>query len=162
MIVHIMNSILPNAVAAPFFDFMVNPSPEVYKRWLPEEHYKFYIVERSDNSPIGDLIYFDQHIGKKHRQRFYAIVRAADKPEHILFQMRKLGFNIPGYLQLDFCDTSGGLALTETIRIGFNGFGKILDPFIRLVFSKSFFSELNEHHKREWTCLADLLKLDSI
>ena len=44
--------------------------------------------------------------------------------------MRKFGINLPGYLELDFLDTADGLVLTETLRIGFNGFGKICDPFI--------------------------------
>lgn len=157
MIIHTMNSILPKANAESFFDFMINPPPEVYKRWLPEEHHEFYVVKRSHETPIGDLIFFDQHIGEKHRLTFYAITRNAVKPKHILFQMRRFGINLPGYLQLDFNDTAEGLALTETIRIGFNRFGSIIDPIIKLFFSKSFFNEMNGHHKREWACLADIL-----
>jgi hypothetical protein len=50
------------------------------------------------------------------------------------------------------------MLLTETIRIGFGGLGKVFDPMIRLVFNKSFFREMNAHHKREWANLAEVLQ----
>jgi hypothetical protein len=86
MLTHIMKSKLPNAKAAAFYDFMINPPPETYACWLPEEHHEFHAVKHSKNPPVGDLIYFDQHIGKKHRMKFYAITRVADKPKRIVFQ----------------------------------------------------------------------------
>lgn len=157
MIKHTMKSKLPKTEAAKFYDFMINPPPEIYKRWLPDEHHEFHIVKHSARTPIGDLVFFDQHIGKKHRLRFYATIRVAEKPKHILYQMRRFGIDLPGYLELELCDTADGLVLTETIHIGYNDFGKLLDPVIRLFFSKSFFKEMNEHHKREWANLADIL-----
>ncbi|MDR1753351.1 MAG: hypothetical protein LBR74_00370 [Eubacterium sp.] len=158
MITHIMKSKLHNAAAAAFYSFMVDPPREIYARWLPEEHHKFHVVKRSETTPVGDLIFFDQHIGSKHRLTFYAITRVADKPNHVLFQMRRFGINLPGYLDLQFRDTADGLCLTETIRIGFNGSGKVLDPIIKLFFNKSFFNEMNAHHKREWANLAEILR----
>ena len=156
MVILIMHSKLPDANATSFYEFMVDPPAEVYKNWLPEEHNQFHIVRHSDNSPINDLIYFDQNIGNKYRLKFHAITRKAKKPNHIAFQMRKFGVNLPGYLELDFLDTDEGLELTETLRIGFNGPGKVLDPLIKM-FAKGFFKELIEHHKREWQSLSDIL-----
>ena len=158
MIRHVMKSKLSNAKAIDFFDFMVNPPPEIYRYWLPKEHHEFHVVKRSKNSPVSDLIYFDQHISPKHRLNFYAVIRLAKKPNRIIYQMQKFGINIPGYLDLKFTDTADGLMLTETIRIGFGGIGKALDPFIRIVFNKAFFEAMNGHHKREWTNLANILK----
>ena len=158
MITHTMESKLPGARASGFYDFMVNPPPEVYARWLPDEHHEFHIVKQSTTTPVGDLIYFDQHIGRKHRLRFHAITRVADKPKRILYQMRKFGLNLPGYLDLQFCDSEDGLLLTETIRIGLGGIGKLLDLVIRLVFNKPFFNEMNKHHKREWANLTEVLQ----
>ena len=158
MITHTMKSKLPSVHAAEFYDFMVAPPPEAYAHWLPDEHHEFHVVKRGKETPVGDLIYFDQHISPKHRLEFHAITRVANKPDCIVFQMRKLGVNLPGYLELNFTDTAEGLLLTETIRIGFNGFGEILDPFIRMVFNKSFFKEMNAHHKREWANLAKILQ----
>jgi hypothetical protein len=119
-----MHSKLPNAKAAEFYQFMLNPPTEVYVKWLPEEHYECHLVRHSNDSPIGDLIYFDQNIGGVHRMKFHAVIRIAEKPNHILFQMQKFGVALPGYLELKFQDTFDGLLLTEEIRIGFRGLGK--------------------------------------
>jgi len=157
MITHVMKSNLPDSNARQFYEFMINPPPETYAHWLPEEHHEFHVVKHSKTTPVGDLIYFDQHISPKHRLKFYAVTRTANKPNNVVFQMRKFGMNIPGYLELEFCDTPDGLLLIETLRIGFKSIGKVLDPFIRIVYNKSFFKALNEHHKREWANLAEVL-----
>jgi len=157
MITHIMKSSLSGANAGQFYEFMINPPPELYAQWLPNEHHEFHVVKYSKTTPVGDLIYFDQHISPKHRLNFHAITKTADKPNRIVFQMRKLGMNIPGYLELEFSDTSDGLLLIETVRIGFNGIGKTLDSFLRIVFNKAFFKALDGHHKREWANLAEIL-----
>ena len=158
MITHIMKSILPGASAEQFFEFMVDPPPEVYANWLPDEHHKFHVVKHSETTPVGDLIYFDQHISPRHRLRFHAIIRVADKPNKLVFQMRKLGVSLPGYLELEFRDTLEGLLLIETVRVGFGGIGKALDPVIGIVFNKRFFEALDGHHKREWDDLAKILE----
>ena len=157
MITHIMKSNLLGANAKQFYEFMINPPPNVYAHWLPNEHHEFHIVKQSKTTPVDDLIYFDQHISPKHRLRFYAVTKTANKPNRVVFQMRKFGVNIPAFLELDFCDTPDGLLLTETLRIGFNGVGKLLDPFIKIVYNKTFFEALNQHHKREWQNLAEVL-----
>ena len=156
LVTYIMQSKLSNSRAAEFYDFMIDPPPEVYKNWLPEEHFKFHLINRSDNSPVDDLLYFDQNIGHKYRLKFYGIIKKTIKPDHIAFQLRKFGMNLPGYLELDFLDTDEGLVLTETLRIGLNGPGKILDPIIKMI-AKGFIKELTEHHKREWQNLSDIL-----
>jgi len=152
-----MQSKLSNAKANEFFDFMVNPPAEIYKNWLPKEHFKFLVVKQSNESPINDLVYYDQSIGNKYRLKFHAIIRIVDKPNNIVFQMRKFGINLPGFLELNFTDTSEELILTETLRIGFNGIGKVCDPFIKIYFNKDFFREMNDHHKREWKNLVEVL-----
>lgn len=158
MLIHIMTSELEDAKAEQFYAFMIEPVPEIYRHWLPEEHHEFYIVKRGKKTPVGDLIYYDQHISKSHRLAFNAIIRVAKKPDKIVMQMRKFGINLPAYLDLEFHDTPNHLLLKEEIRIGFGGVGKILDPIIKLFFNKMFFDALNGHHKREWTCLAKILK----
>jgi len=152
-----MQSKLQDSTATDFYNFMINPPAEVYANWLPEEHYEFHIVKHSNNSPVDDLIYFDQNIGNKYRLKLYGIIREAHNPNRIVFQMRKFKVNLPGYLELDFTDTPEGLMLKETVRIGYNSFGKIFDHLVKIVFSKKFFNELNEHHKREWQNLSDIL-----
>lgn len=158
MLIHTMTSELSGAKAEQFYAFMINPIPEIYRHWLPEEHHKFYVVKHGRQTPIGDLVYYDQHISKSHRLNFYAIIRVAKNTNKIVFQMRKFGINLPAYLDLEFHDTTSHLFLKEEIRIGFDGIGKILDPVIKMFFNKSFFNAMNSHHKREWSCLADIMK----
>jgi hypothetical protein len=158
MVTYTLTSNLPNAKSSDFYNFMINAPQDVYVNWLPEEHYEYHVVKRSSQSPVGDLFYFDQNIGKKYRMKFNAVIIRAKKPNNIVFQMRKYGIKIPGYLQLDFSDNNEGLQLTEILRIGFNGFGKILDPFIKLIYGKRFYNVFKEHHKREWQNLSEILK----
>lgn len=158
MVTYVLNSRLPGARAEDFFDFMVNAPQDVYKKWLPEEHYEYRIVKRSSESPVGDLVYFDQNIGLKYRMKFYAVAKEANKPNRIVCQIRKFGINLPSLLELDFIDTEGGLDLTETLRIGFNGFGKICDPFIKIVYGDKFYKVFKDHHRREWKKLAEILQ----
>jgi len=153
-----MKSILPGAQAERFFDFMVNAPQDVYVNWLPEEHYEFHLIKAGENAPIGNFFYFDQHIGKKHRMKFHATAVVAVRPTHVVYQMRRFGVTLPGFLELSFEDTADGLVLVEQIRIGFGGIGKIFDPFIRIVYSKRFFMEMDAHHIREWKSLAECLK----
>jgi len=157
MIVHTMQSRLAGAKAEAFFGFMINPTPEVYAKWLPEEHYEFHLIKKGKDEPVGNLFYFDQNIGKKFRMKFCATIVVAEQPEKIVFQMRKFGINLPGFLELEFEDTQGGLALTERIRIGFRGVGRVFDPFIRIIYSERFFKEMDAHHEREWVSLAECL-----
>jgi len=157
MISYTMKSKLPNAKAEDFFNFMTNPPPAVYADWLPDEHYEFHLIKKGKSDPIGNFFYFDQNIGKKHRMKFHATIIAAERPNKVLYQMRKFGITLPGFLELEFENIPDGLALTEQIRIGFNGIGRVFDPFIRIVYSKGFFEEMDGHHKREWQSLAGIL-----
>jgi len=149
------------AKADEFFNFMINSPQDVYAKWLPEEHYEFYLISKGENEPMGNYFYFDQNINLKHRMKFHATIITVKRPTKIVFQMRKLGVNLPGFLDLEFEDTSSGLALTEQIRIGFKGIGKVFDPFIKIVYSKTFFRNMDTHHKKEWEDLARCLKEDS-
>jgi hypothetical protein len=49
------------------------------------------------------------------------------------------------------------LMVANRLRIGYSGFGKVLDPFTRLYFNKSFQNALDEHCKIEWYKLAEYL-----
>jgi len=152
-----MSSKLPSSSATEFYNFMIDPPAEIYRNWLPEEHYEFHLVSHSDKSPVNDLLYFDQNIGNKYRLKFYAIIKEANNPNRIVFQMHKFGMNLPGYLELDFLDTAEGLLLTETLRIGLNGFGRVCDPIIKIFFGNRFFEVFRVHHKREWQNLSEIL-----
>ncbi len=159
MIRHIVNLVIPNAAAYSFYDFMTNPADEVYRKWLPGEHWEFHIVKKGDRTPLGDLVFYDEILGtRKHRLTFNAIITVADKPNRIVYQMRKFGLNLPGYLDISFTDTENGLALNHEVRIGWRGLGILIDPVIRIFFNRKFFTALEGHCEREWVCLADILQ----
>jgi len=152
-----MKSILPGAKAERFFDFMVNAQQDIYANWLPDEHYEFHLINEGKNAPVGNFFYFDQSIGKKYRMKFHATIVIAEHPKKVVYQMRKFGITLPGFLELNFEETADGIVLTEQIRIGFGGIGRVFDPFIQIVYSKRFFVEMDSHHTREWQSLARCL-----
>lgn len=159
MICHVVHLTIPDARAESFYGFMTNPSDDVYRRWLPDEHWAFHIVKRGQETHLGDLVYYDEILGtKKHRLAFYATIVVADRPSRIVYQMRKFGLSLPGYLDISFADAGEGLILTHEVRIGWRGVGAIIDPILRLFFNKSFFAALEGHCEREWRCLAEILK----
>jgi len=157
MITHIVNLSVTNARAEQFYDFMINPTDERYSAWWPGEHRKFHIVKHGDSSHIGDVVFMDEFLGRNHRLVFYAVVITAERPHKITWQMKKAGLRLPAKVTLDVKDSSDGVKLKHELCIGFSGIGKILDPFIKLYFNKSFQTALDEHCKIEWDKLADFL-----
>ena len=159
MIIHIVNLIIPNATAESFYNFMTNPTDDLYKKWLPEEHWAFHIVKKGSETHLGDLVFYDEILGnKKHRLTFYATITIAERPNRLVYQMRKFALNLPAYLDISFTDTSDGLAIKHEVRIGWRGAGILIDPLIRLFYNESFFCALKGHCEREWSCLAEILK----
>ena len=148
-IIHTMKSELPNGKAEQFYNFMIEPTDESYSNWLPE-HHQFHIVKRCKNSPVGDLIFFDQHISPKFRLKSYAVVRVADRPREITVQVRKFGVCVPVFVSLYFEDTPNGLVLVEELRAGYSGIGMIFNPFFRFILTKRKLSDLTKHHNKEW------------
>jgi len=73
--------------------------------------------------------------------------------------MKKAGLRLPVVVELKLCDTDEGVRLKHELRIGYMGIGKLLDPFIKLYFSKSFRNALEEHCKIEWFKLAEHLAI---
>ena len=99
----------------------------------------------------------DEYLGKDRRLTFHAIVITADHPNKIEWQMMKWIFRLPAIVELGLLNSNEGVKLKHELRIGFSGVGKILDPFIRLYFNKSFQKALDEHCKIEWYKLAEHL-----
>ncbi|MCL2416587.1 MAG: hypothetical protein FWD02_01460 [Bacteroidales bacterium] len=155
-IIYTMKSHLPDGKAEQFYDFMIEPTDEAYSNWLPE-HHQYHIVKRGKNSPVGDLVFFDQHISPNFRLKSYAIVRVAGRPCEITVQVLKFGMRVPVFVSLYFEDTLNGLVLTEEVRAGYRGVGAIFNPFFRLVLTKRKLSALTKHHNKEWKELERIL-----
>lgn len=157
MITYSVELTVPNACAKQFYDFMINPTDEQYSAWWHGEHLQFHIVKHGDSNHVGDLVFMDEYLGKNHRLVFHAVVITAKRPNIIAWQMKKAGLRLPAIVTLELCDSPEGVRLKHELKIGFAHFGKLLDPFIRLYFNKSFQAALDEHCKIEWYKLSEHL-----
>jgi len=157
MICHIVELTVPNAKAEQFYNFMINPCDERYSDWWQGEHLQFHIVKHGDESHLGDIVFMDENLGKNRRLAFFAIVITANHPNKIEWQMKKAGLKLPAVVALEVHDSDEGIKLKHELRIGYTGIRKILDPFIRLYFTKSFRQALEEHCKIEWFKLVEYL-----
>ena len=154
MISHLVKLTVPNATAEQFYNFMINPSSKRYREWWPGEHIAFYITKRGDKTHVGDEVFFDEYIGESRRLAFDGVVIRTDFPKVIIWQMKKAGIRLPATLRLDLRDSPGGVKVRHELRIGYNGIGKLLDPFIKLYFNESYSEALTVHCQTEWHKLA--------
>jgi hypothetical protein len=157
MIYHTVELTVPNATAEMFYDFMINPSDESYSEWWQGEHLQFHIVNHGDVNHLGDIVFMDEFLGENHRLTFNATVIKAMCPNVIEWQMSKGKLRLPAYVELGIYDGNDGVKLKHELRIGYTGIGRLLDPFIKLYFNKSFQDALTEHCNIEWFKLAKLL-----
>jgi len=157
MIRHTVELTVPNASAKQFYDFMINPCDQRYSEWWLGEHLKFHIVKHGNENHLGDIVFMDEYLGKNLRLTFHAGVITANHPSKIEWQMIKAKMRLPAVVELSLHDTIEGVRLKHELRIGYSGIGKILDPFIKIYFNKSFRKALEEHCKIEWFKLADYL-----
>ena len=155
MVKHTVELIVPNARAEQFYDVMINPCDSRYSEWWPGEHLQFHIVEKGDENHLGDRVFVDERLGKKHRLTAQSVVITANRPHKIEWRGRKLG--MPVELELEFSDTDDGVRLKHEVRIGYLGVGRLFDPLIKLYFNKSFQNAIEEHCKTEWHKLVDYL-----
>lgn len=136
------------------FEFMLNCTDEDYQRWWEGVHLSFHTIKRYPDN-IGNLVFFDEFIGH-YRLKFAATVTEAIPNKKIVWQMTK-GLKLPGWLTLVFEDSPDGVEIIHSIKLGFNGSGRILDPILKVYLSSAFEKELNEHARIEFHKLAQLL-----
>lgn len=140
---------------AEVFDFLANPDDESYRAWWPGTHFQFHPVERGDDH-VGDVVYMDEYVGKR-RLRGSAIVTEAVRGKRLVWQVKK-GIKLPAWLHLEFADYDGGVSITHTVRAGFRGAGRVLDPLLKVFLSRRFASDLDDHVRTEFPLLRDLLR----
>lgn len=141
--------------ATEIFDFLADPDDESYRAWWPGTHRQFHTVERGDEH-LGDVVFMDEYIGKR-RLRMRALVTDAVPGRKLDWQLRK-GIRLPARLSLRLEDYEGGVEITHTVRAGFRGLGRILDPVLRVVMSERFARDLDDHVRTEFPLLRDLLR----
>ena len=137
------------------FDFLANPEDESYRAWWPGTHLQFHTLARGDNY-VGDVIFMDEYVGTR-RLRMAAIVTEAAPGKKLAWQLRRW-IKLPAHLYLELEDHDGGVTITHTTCAGFRGPGRILDPALRLFFSRAFAHALDEHVRTEFPLLRDLLR----
>jgi hypothetical protein len=134
------------------FDFLSSPNDRAYQQWWPGTHLQLHPIKGSGDH-VGDLIYMDEYVGTR-RVRMTAIVLEAVRPKKLVWQFKKL-VKLPVRLSLELADYEDGVAITHTIRAGFTGPGRILDPPMRLFFSRRFAEAMDYHAKTEFPMLRD-------
>jgi hypothetical protein len=134
------------------FDFLSRPNDRAYQQWWPGTHLQLHPVKGTGDK-VGDRIYMDEYIGTR-RLRMTAIVVEAVRPEKLVWQLKK-EVKLPVWLYLELADHDGGVAITHTIRAGFTGPGRILDPLLKLFLSRRFAEAMDDHAKTEFQLLRD-------
>ena len=64
---------------------------------------------------------------------------------------------LPAWLLMEFDQQPEGVKIIHTVKVGFTGIGKILDPFLRLYFSDTFITALDHHAQIEFPKLGEIL-----
>ena len=141
------------------FGFLLDAIDEGYRRWWPGTHLRLHALERHEDH-IGDVFYMDEYVGKR-RVRMKGVVLEGERARRIVWQLEWWRVPLPVRLTLELADRDGGVALRHTIRAGFGGPGRVLDPLFRVYFSPQFARDMDEHARTEFPMLRDLLIRES-
>lgn len=136
-------------------DFLLACTDQAYQLWWPGTHLKFHTLERHPNN-LGNVVYMDEFVGKR-RIKMTGLVTEALSGKKIIWQFKKV-FRLPAWLTVELVDDGTGVTLTHTIQAGFKGLGELLNPILRLYFTKEFEQAMDEHAKTEFPKLRDLLR----
>jgi hypothetical protein len=136
-------------------EFFVSCTDTEYQRWWEGTHLQFHTINRTADI-IGSLVYFDEYVGRR-RLKFKGRITDYEVGKRIEYRMVK-GLSLPAWLVLEFQDSADGTDILHTVKAGYQGIGKALDPLIRLHLSSTFERDLNEHANTEFSRLGDLLR----
>jgi hypothetical protein len=133
--------------------FLLNPTDIEYRMWWTGTHLQLHPMVGSTGT--GAAVYMDEYIGAR-RVRMTAILVESIPGRRITWQLKKI-FKLPVWLSIELEDDDDGLTIAHTIRAGFAGAGRILDPLFRTYLSESFIRAMDEHVKSEFPKLRDML-----
>jgi len=137
-----------------FYTFMMNCTNAQYQAWWPGTHLAWHTLTDSPGK-LGSVVYFDEYVGKR-RLKFEAIVTEIVPDQKIVWQLKKR-IPLPAWIILEFADSPNGIKVTHTLAIGFQGFGRLLDPVLRLYFTPSYANDLEQHARTEFPKLGAML-----
>ncbi len=136
-------------------NFMLNCGDEDYRRWWPGTHLAFHTTKRLSGN-VGNLVYFDEYVGKR-RLKFEGIIVKYVPCEEIAWQLKKV-VKLPAWLIMKFKEDNDGVIVSHTVKAGFEGRGRVLDPILRFyLVDRDFEKDLEEHVRIEFPRLAEIL-----
>lgn len=147
---------VPGVSAHDVFAFLADPDDEAYQAWWPGVHLAFHRLNHRVGDHVGEVVYMDEYVGAR-RLRMHAVVTEALPPHRLAWRMRK-GVPLPAHLALELADRDGGVTITHTTQAGFRGPGRLLDPLLRLYFTRRFAGDLDSHVRTEFPRLGELLR----
>ena len=134
--------------------FMLNCTDEQYQVWWPGTHFQFHTMKRFPGD-IGNLVTMDELVGP-YRVKMKGIVTDVVPGKKVVWRMIKF-MKLPAWLSLEFENNSSGVNVTHTLKVGLNGLGKLLDPLLKLNFSRKFEAALDEHARIEFPKLREII-----
>lgn len=140
------------------YDFLTHPEDRSYQRWWLGTHLRLHLVGQAQGGAgggVGSEIHMDEYIGS-HRLRMNAVITEARPGRRLSMRMKKL-IRLPATLTLEFEDDARGVRIVHTVRAGYAGAGRILDPLLRLHFTPAFAHALDQHVHTEFARLGTLL-----
>ncbi len=135
-------------------DFLLRCNDKEYQNWWPGTHIAWH-TKRQNPDNIGNVVYFDEYVGKR-RLKFDAVVVKYVPGKEVIWQMKKF-IKLPAWLIIRFEDNNRGTLLVHTIKAGFPGLGRLLDPLLKLYFTEQFGKDMDEHANIEFNKLSLIL-----
>jgi hypothetical protein len=135
-------------------DFLLHCTDREYQNWWPGTHLAWHTKRQFPND-IGNVIFFDEYVGKR-RLKFDAVVVKCIPDKEIIWQMKK-SVRLPVWLVIRFEDNEEGALLIHTLKAGLPDIGRLLDRLLRLFFTKQFEKDMDEHAHIEFRKLAAIL-----
>lgn len=145
---------LEAADVAPMYTFLLTCTDEQYNQWWPGVHLVFHTT-KGEPGAVGSELYFDERVGDM-RITYHATVIKADRNKEIVWHLKKI-IPLPAWLHMKFESNGNKAVLTHSFRAGFGGFGRVLDPLIRVYLNRHFEEQLTKHARAEFPRLARML-----
>lgn len=139
---------VPDVTCRQITDFLLEPTDQTYQQWWPGTHLHFHIVRRGASDHRGDVVLMDEYVGHR-RIRHTAVVTEALPGRRIVWRFGSR-VRLPARLTLDLAERPEGVDVHHTISAGYSGLGRVLDPLLRLYFTRRFAAAMHDHVQREF------------
>ena len=146
--------LVPGITGSEITEFLLSPTDDRYQAWWPDTHIQLHVIAPADRH-VGEVVWMYEHIGSR-RLRMAGVVLDAAPGRRIVWQLKRW-IRLPAWVRLEVEDRADGCLVRHTVEVGYRGFGRVLDPMLRLYLSPRFAAELDEHVHTEFPKLRDHL-----